>query len=473
MKKLRSGVWWDYDDKSGLYYNHFTNRWIKDPRKPLRGKLKGKSIGKSISPSPKEDFHYFDFNIKISDNIEDNERIQLFLTKVIQKYRVHLYRKDGNILFDMDNNSYEEDTYSYFTYNDIRNLLGSNYKRRLDWLLSNNYIRREYKTSLYGNYLYTFIPLNKLLLCEAEIIPVKTLRVWNSLIVYYKKKEKALGELSYLFDIVSKFNFKITQQQFNEVLKNNYSEYKKEKEYKREKYFELEDYIEHNQYIYKNILHYNKLSRYERLDYFSKDKFSGRFHSIFTSIPKKIRELYIEGITNSIDLKQSQPTFLAKLVKDSKGDNDYTRDVENNDIYLKLLDKSNISNRNISKVHLFSIIFGKVYITNSKGYTFMNKKHSEFCRLYPKAGEYITELKTSKNTLKKQHSILALKLQQLELSVFKIMWERLKELKIKFIPVHDEILFNKKDFDIVNKIFNETLKDELNIKFKLNYYEQV
>tara|TARA_R110002050_G_scaffold67834_3_gene146925 strand:- start:1453 stop:2847 length:1395 start_codon:yes stop_codon:yes gene_type:complete len=47
MKKTRNNIEWEFDPTTNKFFNHFTNKWVSNPRVPAKGKAKGKAITKS------------------------------------------------------------------------------------------------------------------------------------------------------------------------------------------------------------------------------------------------------------------------------------------------------------------------------------------------------------------------------------------------------------------------------------------
>lgn len=458
-----------YDTLKELYFNEKTNKWVKriDDRKGKSiGKSIGKNIGKNIKPV-KNGFHMYDFNIEYSSNIEIQERMNLFLTKIIYKYVHFIDRNDNNILFDMDIIDFDKSVYVYFSYRNIITLLGINYyKNILKWLVEENYIIEVNKYNKYKDTLFTFKPTDKLLNIKYTLKLTETLRVYNSLVIYYKKIEKKLGEYKFLFNTMSSYNIDITKEQYIEIIN---------KKYDINKHGDYELYLKRNMYKFDNIINYNGLNKYERVESFVVDTFSGRFHSIFTNIPSECRKYITEvkknnkTIDTSIDLKQSQICILSKLLLNEIGTNSFTTDTNNNDMYLLFKEKYMLNSRKESKKYMFNLLFGKPYCENKQGGKWISKEHKEFKSMYPGAAEYIIKLKLTPNKLEKQWSILAQKLQELEVDIFFGIWLELKQNKIKFICIHDELIVNEQDSEKTLLI----MKKHMDIKLKGVNFELV
>ena len=481
--KEYSGRMWKYDTNKELYFNEYTNKWVKNPRYQ-KGKFKGKSIGKTVGESVGknitlntdsndiivEGFHTYNWGINYSSNIEVQERLNVFLTILVYKYRSYINRQLKNSVFSMDNEDIDK-IYAYFERNELISLLGVKWKELIKFLSEENYIKLIPRQNKYYDMLYTFEVQNKLLDINPITIKTETLRVYNSLIIYYKKVEKQLGELKFMFDIMSKFNIDITEERFIEIIKNKYPSYVKEKISEHKKYLNEKDYMERNSHIFKNILFYNKLTKFERLYSFKVDKFSGRLHSIFTNIPSECRKyikLNKEHINIEIDLRQSQVCCLSKLLLEEIGENNFTKDCNNNDMYLMFKDLNNLESRDISKKFLFNILFGSPYVLNKEGHKFITKEHKQFKKLYPGAAEYIIKEKLKPNKLEKQHSIIAQKLQKIEVDMFTEIWKELKDNKIKFVTIHDSVMVNEKDMDITYEIINRIISEKLKgVKYEL------
>lgn len=189
----------------------------------------------------------------------------------------------------------------------------------------------------------------------------------------------------------------------------------------------------------------------------------GRLHTNFTNLKKHIRNNYltIDGLQLSeIDIKNSQPFFLAMFLKQEFGENipdefNYYFDVVSNGlIYDIILDKySHIYNsRDEVKIMIYKVIFGK---------NIDSKPESKiFKEVFPEVYNFIKKYKYNRDSYKE----LSHKLQRLE-SDF-IFGQDITKIKEKFphirlFTIHDSIIFPKKYKEEVNIIFKNYLKNIL------------
>ena len=192
----------------------------------------------------------------------------------------------------------------------------------------------------------------------------------------------------------------------------------------------------------------------------------GRIHTNFTILKSFIRKncLLIDGEeTFEIDIKNSQPLFLCKLIES------YGKEIVNKDefslfkyltingkFYQYIIKNSEIKTKREIKECVYKVFFGKNY----------NNKHDTlFKKLFPTIHDFIKYYKN----IKGDYKILSYDLQNLESNLIfnKIVNDlRIKYPKIHLITVHDSIICSKKYKDIVIDIFTE----KLSIEFKnINY----
>lgn len=196
----------------------------------------------------------------------------------------------------------------------------------------------------------------------------------------------------------------------------------------------------------------------------------GRFHSTFTNLRKSLRNtLQVNGeYLEELDIKTSQPFFLAQILKNFNYFNIYDRFIditENDDIYLHLLSKNPQyiretvkESRDAIKTDIFKTLFDSIRKTTKIPY---NKLlDDEFPQVYTFVKHY-----------KKNHGEYLWKtLQRLESNfIFNRIFKTLNELNLFCITIHDSILFEKKDRKVIENVWNEEL-EKLKFGFKsLNY----
>ena len=190
----------------------------------------------------------------------------------------------------------------------------------------------------------------------------------------------------------------------------------------------------------------------------------GRFHSNFTILKSFIRKncLLIDGEeTCELDIANSQPLFLTKLIQDSgtKWVKDDELDLfkyltSNGKYYQYLMTELKISDKKEVKELTYKVLFGR----NSPN----SKSDKLFVKLFPTIHNFIKLYKKEFGDYK----ILAYDLQKAESNLIfnKIIKEIMKVCpEVKLITVHDSIVFPLIYKNIVESIFNKNIKDEFSI----------
>lgn len=187
----------------------------------------------------------------------------------------------------------------------------------------------------------------------------------------------------------------------------------------------------------------------------------GRMHTNFTILKSFIRKncLLIDNEeTCEIDIPNSQPLFLYKLIKDN--DIFIVKDEElelfkiltsNGKFYQYLLDNcgTQMSRKEIKEV-VYKVLFGRNYKNNADNL---------FKKLFPTIHTFIKSYKKEMG----DYRMLSYNLQRAESNlIFNRIIKTIMELdhSIKLITVHDSIICAKKHRDVVEIIFNTLLKDE-------------
>jgi hypothetical protein len=184
----------------------------------------------------------------------------------------------------------------------------------------------------------------------------------------------------------------------------------------------------------------------------------GRLHSNFTILRSFIRKncLLIDGCeTYEIDIKNSQPLFLFKLIKDSNTKwVDITELelfeilVKNGNFYQYLIDNLLLRDRNEAKNMTYKVFFGKNY--KSCKYTKM------FGQLFPTILNYIKLYKKEMGDYKS----LAYSLQREESNfLFNTFIKKIMLINndIKIVTVHDSVIVDIKYRDFISNIFKKEL----------------
>jgi len=195
--------------------------------------------------------------------------------------------------------------------------------------------------------------------------------------------------------------------------------------------------------------------------FFTVDDFSGRVHTPVVSLKHSLRsslKLFGESLV-SIDVKQMQPTILAKVLRDSIGDNEFSKSIfDGKDVYVLLQESSGLKTRDEAKKMLFRLIFSKP----SKDVEVFNGDTTWVDWI----NDYKSKVEPKNPHKNKVHSNLAWLLQYSEVQVMTCIWDRLAALRIPFLSIHDDVLCRKRDHKLVYSIMDEELKKHFD-SFKL------
>jgi len=189
----------------------------------------------------------------------------------------------------------------------------------------------------------------------------------------------------------------------------------------------------------------------------------GRMHTNFTILRSFIRKncLLIDGEeTCEIDISNSQPLFLTKLIRDSKTNWVKSEEFDifkeltiSGNYYQFLMQKLNIKDKKEVKELTYKVLFGR-NAANSRA-------DKLFKSVFPTIHNFITLYKKEKGDYK----ILAYDLQKMESNLIfnkivkKIMIE---DSSVKLITVHDSLIMAKKNKNLVEAIFKTELFDQFN-----------
>lgn len=189
----------------------------------------------------------------------------------------------------------------------------------------------------------------------------------------------------------------------------------------------------------------------------------GRMHTNFTILRSFIRKncLLIDGEeTCEIDIKNSQPLFLSKLIRDTNTNWVYKDEFElfsqltlNGNYYQYMMNILNIKDRGVVKELTYKVLFGRNGSSNAdKMFRSIFPSIHNFIKLYKKeSGDY----KTMAYDLQKAESNL----------IFNRIIKRImiEYPEIKMVTVHDSIIVPRRWKDIVTFIFEDELSNELKI----------
>lgn len=199
--------------------------------------------------------------------------------------------------------------------------------------------------------------------------------------------------------------------------------------------------------------------------FFTVDSFSNRVHTPVVNLKHDQRmalRLYGKKLM-SLDVKQMQPTILAKILLKGIGRNSFSDAIfKGQDVYVMLQERAGLATRPEAKKLLFQVIFGRPNNTTAQVFTTEEDR---------KWMNWITEYKSKtepKNPHHKDcHTNLAWLLQYSEVQVMTDIWRRLMEDKIPFLSIHDDVLCIRKDGSRVRAIMEEELRGHFEY-FELN-----
>lgn len=190
----------------------------------------------------------------------------------------------------------------------------------------------------------------------------------------------------------------------------------------------------------------------------------GRMHTNYTILKSFIRKncLMIDGEeTCEIDIQNSQPLFLSKLIQESntkwvkEDEFELFRELTTNGYYYQyVMEQTCEKDKRKVKEMTYKVLFGR-NVTNSKA-------DKLFKVLFPTIHNFI-------KLYKKEHGdykVLAYDLQKAESNlIFNKMIKTIINLhpEIKIITIHDSIVVQKKYRDIVNNIFQNEICKEFNL----------
>jgi len=193
----------------------------------------------------------------------------------------------------------------------------------------------------------------------------------------------------------------------------------------------------------------------------------GRMHTNFTILKSFIRKncLLIDGEeTCEIDINNSQPLFLCKLIQDS-GTRWVKEDefrlfsilVKGGNYYQYLIDNLKLGCKSEAKKLTYKVLFGQNRINS--------KPDKLFQSLFPSIHNFIKLYKKENSDYK----ILAYDLQKAESNlIFNCIIRRIMNLDpdIKIVTVHDSIIFQKKWKETVSNIFFNEIFEHFDNSFQ-------
>ena len=189
--------------------------------------------------------------------------------------------------------------------------------------------------------------------------------------------------------------------------------------------------------------------------FFTVDGFSGRVHTPVVNLKGELRQsLRLGGkALCSLDVKQMQPTILAKVLEANVGKNPFSDSIfSGEDVYVLLLQQNKtLEKRSDAKKFLYQLIFGKpmddigrIFSGDTRWVDWVNMYKSNLDGRNPHARD--------------RHTNLAWLLQTKEVEVMSGIWRQLMDKQIPFLTIHDDVLCQRQDKDTVYQVFDTELK---------------
>lgn len=330
----------------------------------------------------------------------------------------------------------------------LKQKYGHEYKAYVDYLVKNDIISMKcnYKTGRTSR-IYQLNPI---------IFKSKIMRIKNEDKVLIKKyKKKVFDSIDFIDSQKSSINQEIREKLISDLFSVDI-------DFERSIFFlnclRREDIDIYNRNIY-SVESINDKHIFYHFDNY------GRLHTNFTILKSFIRKncLLIDGEeTCEIDIKNSQPLFLCKLINDSKtawvnkDEFEFFKNLTiNGTFYQHLMNESGIKHKGDIKEMTYKVLFGR------------NRSNSKsdilFSKLFPTIYHFIKLYKKEFGS----HKVLAHNLQRAEsMLIYNKIIKKLMLLypDMKIITVHDSIVFPKRYRDDVQKIFDWELSQEFDLK---------
>lgn len=201
------------------------------------------------------------------------------------------------------------------------------------------------------------------------------------------------------------------------------------------------------------------LSKENKNKAFTIDGFGLRAHTSFTRLKRNYREMIRMNNEEiiEIDIKNCQPWLLSNFegITDTKFIDDCAKGILYEQFYINGI---TVADRDYIKVELYKIFFGGYQICRAAYYKYLQNKKSIlsiFISLYPTVWEFIENYNAD------NHRNLCEELQRMESDlVLFSSWNKLFELGIDALTIHDALYVNKEHKDIAL----QTLKDFITTK---------
>lgn len=338
--------------------------------------------------------------------------------------------------------------------------------------------QKKYIKEHYFRQLHFYDPMN--LTFEKQFtVPSKMRKVNNSIDNLINRKlinfsEEGKIVLNNLQDENFKINCSLAV--FETYYTEHYPKYCESKKYQKKKEasgkYRKRRPLPYNEYQKRYVITWNTVQKFLESDRSmawrfieDSDSYAYRIYSIVTACPKFLRKHFTykgEPVT-ILDLKQSGPTFLAKILNSWMPDNDYFQFIlGGGDIYDFLKKKFNKKDKESAK-RIFNIwAYGDTD-------TYYNKRLNW---IFPEGCEIMNTIKTVNNMpcnpTDKSFKNLSCMVYQEESRVFRMIWDELDKEIGWFLTCHDEIIVPESMAAPAYSIMYDILSKELgNIPFKI------
>lgn len=197
--------------------------------------------------------------------------------------------------------------------------------------------------------------------------------------------------------------------------------------------------------------------------FFTVDAFSGRVHTPVVNLKHDLRLLlrFYGRRVVSLDVKQMQPTVLAKVLLAAVGENAFSSAIfKGEDVYLLLQRSASLPDRSAAKTMLFKLIFGKPMGD-------IGKMFAGDTRWVDWINSYKSQTEERNPHKEDKHTNLAWLLQYSEVHVMTDIWSRLMAMGIPFLTIHDDVLVRSGDEDVAYGVMEEELAKHFP-KFSIN-----
>lgn len=378
------------------------------------------------------------------------ERVNIFLTeltRISSVTKLTLSEGSQNVYFGSDN---------------LKSILShTQYKNVIQDLEERGIISRAEITNRYGLPVYSFEPVFYRPIVQG--IPIRNLKVRNGVRRYLGIQDERISEDVYKWSKSSLVETEVllTEEEFYSDILSKYDRYLANKKLKGEKPRSLESYSQDLGLTWYAIRQYQQLNKKRRAAYIREDQFSGRVYNIATGVPRWVRSyIRIQGEpVAEVDMVSSHAVLLWKIVPKTDFISFlYASTSRGSDIYDRYGEILGISDRKEVKFRFLRSLYGR---TSSKYF-------KEFKSCFPQAGEILEEIKTTENPRnpsndKGTHTNLAFKLLNLEVKLFRKVWEAYYLAGIPFLSIHDGLLVPVSKVTRARVLMEEILRREIPI----------